>query len=132
MTLIGNGKKVAQMPKLHYSLPSLPDRFTYRDQCDTCGILILAERYAMRLLLGDVVAERLRDVLHGDAEIALVETDVDRFSGETLALDEDRLEPLTMISLTSASWIRCAIGLRNGRITSKLITGRLGPHHRSN
>ena len=32
-----------------------------------------------------------------------------------------RREPLTMISVTSGSSIRCAIGRRNGRMTSKLI-----------
>src|ERR1700687_667893 len=33
-----------------------------------------------------------------------------------------RREPLTMISVTSGSWIKCAIGRRNGRITSKLMS----------
>src|SRR5476651_144258 len=33
-----------------------------------------------------------------------------------------RREPLTMISVTSGSWIKCAIGRRNGRMTSKLMS----------
>src|SRR5476649_1573943 len=33
-----------------------------------------------------------------------------------------RREPLIMISETSGSWIRCAIGRRNGRMTSKLMS----------
>jgi hypothetical protein len=33
-----------------------------------------------------------------------------------------RRDLFTMISLTSASWMRCAIGRRNGRMTSKLIS----------
>src|SRR5471032_820636 len=33
-----------------------------------------------------------------------------------------RREPLIMISEMSGSWIKCAIGRRNGRITSKLMS----------
>ena len=77
-----------------------------------------------RLLLGDVVAQRAGDVLDGDAADCARRAGRPATSRTTPCRStKTRREPLTMISLTSGSWIRCAIGRRNGRMTSKLITG---------